>query len=480
MKFFRILNLIFTIVFLSCQAAHSQVVPFNFNYTDFDSTSALRTQLGYMLIGEQQFVGGRINPEIHFGKFGFGIDIPIFFNVGGSQGIRNEEYRQGVGAARLISYVRYGVKKRDRWFFRWGTIDRTNIGFGGLVNNFTNATSFERRKVGLSWDVRPIKVLGFEGLYSDFNGGTNLLSLRPYVRPLAFLEDNALLRSIEVGYNYVSDSDKNFFDFRGDRKDTKIVQSGVSAWMIDGGINLVNKNQFTLSVFTSFGQINKVQALADSVNRYLDSAAVNPTLYPVSTAIGNGYQSGKGFNLGVQARIDAVADALQFDVRLERLWQQEHYLPQFFDANYEIDKDAKLWLLANASEVQGTYGALSALIIKKLRLTGGLQIPDRVTDQTPALVHLSVNANEIMKNVVLQGNYIKGRLGNLADAFKLDDRSLLTARAGYKLSDHIEIGVNYRWTFARVENENGEVRFEPTSLVMPYFGLNFNLGKKKE
>ncbi|MCU0447895.1 MAG: hypothetical protein MUE85_23595 [Microscillaceae bacterium] len=482
MKYFLKMRFQF-FLFLLCNVSFifSTQAQVNYSFADFpDSTNAIRAQFGYLMIGDQQYVGTRINPELTFGKLAFGLDVPIFFNVGGTDGgIRNEEYRQGSGAFRLLSYVRWGVKKRDKVFLRYGTLDRTNVGFGYMVNNYTNAASFERRKVGFSYDVRFLKVLGLEGIYSDFNGSTNLYAIRPYVRPLAFLEDKALLKSIEVGYTYITDSDKNFYNQRGERIDTKIIKDGINAWNIDGGLNIANSNKVNLSAFVSYGQIGKSQSLSDSIGRYTVAARNNPALASVvDTTFLAGYTGGSGMSIGSQIRIDAVADAFQLDIRLERLWQQDHFLPQFFDALYEIDKDSKLWLLANARGVQGTYGSLSALIVKKLRFTGGLQIPDRVTDVTPALVHLNLNANNIIEGLTVQANYIKGRLGNLVDAFKLDDRSLLTARAGYRLTSFLEVGVNYRWTYVRVE-QDGVVSFKPTDYLMPYFGLNFDLNKKK-
>jgi hypothetical protein len=478
--FFKLARASFFLIVFNCLIfqTYAQV---NYSFPDFpDSTNAIKAQFGYLVLGGQQYIGTRINPELTFGKLAFGLDIPIFFNVGGTEaGIRNEEYRQGSGAFRLLSYLRWGVKKRDKVFLRYGTLDRTNVGFGYMVNNYTNAASFERRKVGFAYDLRFLKILGLEGIYSDFNGSTNLYAIRPYVRPLAFLKDNPLLNSIEVGYTYITDSDKNFYNPKGERVDTKIIKDGIKSWSIDGGLNAINTPKVNLSAFVSYGEMGKSQALTDSISRFTLAARTNPALVSSNdTTFLAGYNSSKGLSIGSQIRIDAVADALQLDIRLERLWQQDYFLPQFFDAVYEIDKDAKLWLLANARGVQGTYGSLSALIIKKLRFTGGLQIPDRVTDVTPALIHLNLNANNIIEGLTVQANYIKGRLGNMADAFILDDRSLLTARAGYKLTSYLEVGVNYRWTYVRVE-QDGVVSFKPSDYLMPYFGLNFDLNKKQ-
>ena len=202
-------------------------------------------------------------------------------------------------------------------------------------------------------------------------------------------------------------------------------------------------------------------------------------LISLTGAIADGYGAASGFNLGVQGTFDFIADILKVNFRLERNWQQEHFLPQFFDVTYEINKDAKLWQLANTESTSGTYGVITATIINKVNISGGLQIPDKVTDATPALIQLAFSANELIPKVILQGSYIKGNLGNLADAFKLDDRSQMSARAAYKITKNLVTGIDYRWTFAEVE-ENGALVYKATDYIMPYFGWSFSLFKKRE
>lgn len=466
-------GLLFLLIFWSSISSNFAQVQFG----DFgDTTSNFRMPIGYARIGEENFVGLRLQPELAFGKLGFGIDLPLMFNLEDGS-LRTEEYRNGW--FRLFRYVRYGIKERDPFYIRVGSLDRAYLGYGLLMNNYSNATSFERRKVGLTYDLRIAEIFGIEGTYSDFKDFNNIWAVRPYVRPLG-KTDIPILNTLEIGFGLVTDHDKNTYDAEGDKIDTQYVKDGITGFSADMGVTIINTKMLNLMAYTQYAWLDKNDALNTAVDQLLaDSlAAGNPF---TSGPIADGYDAGGGFNIGVQARVNLILDVLHLSARLERLWYDEHFAPQFFDAIYEIDKDAKIWQLANTASVNGTYGVLTATILNKFNISGGLQIPDNVTEETPALIQLALKADEVIPKVVLQGQYIKGDLANLADALKLDERSLLTARLAYKVKPYLVAGVDYRWTFARVEDSNGDKKFEATSYVMPYVGLNFPLfsGKNK-
>ncbi|MEO1652383.1 MAG: hypothetical protein AAFU64_02460 [Bacteroidota bacterium] len=437
----------------------------------FDSTNVFRLPVGYVRIGDENYVGLRLQPEFRLWKLGVGINIPLFFSVDDGS-FRSEEFTNGSGGFRLIDYIRFGKKEVDKVYLRWGTLRNSYVGFGYLMNNYTNAASFERRKVGLSYDVRFLKYFGIEGVYSDFNGLRNLWVFRPYTRPLQKLPIS-ILKTLEFGITFVSDGDQKAYSSTGDLVDTEFVRDGVRAFALDLGADILKTDFIKMKAYLQYARLGKNQALADSVDRFLISALVEP-----DSPIADGYEAASGFNLGINASMNLIANILQLDVRLERNFTQDHFLPQFFDLNYEIDKDGKLWQLANSKSQSGTYGVLSALIIKKIRIIGGLQVPDQITTESPALVQLGLSLENLIPNLVISGTYVKGELDNLGDAFTLDERSLLNARIAYQVTKRLAAGINYRWTFAEVE-ENGMNVFKATNYIMPYFGLNFPIGRNR-
>lgn len=470
MKQILLIKFILLFIFLGFQNHKTSAQNFGAG-SAFDSTNTFNMPVGYMRIGDENYFGLRIQPELTWGKFGFGLDIPLMFSLDGN-GFRNEEYNNGSGWFRLFSYIRYGRKKADKFYVRVGTLSNTYLGYGLLMNNYTNAASFERRKVGFEFDILYKKVIGLETIYSDFNGFRNIWAIRPYVRPLG-KTDIPILKTLEFGVGLVSDRDKNRFDGEGNRVDTDFAQSGTTGVSVDLGASIVNTKMLNLRGFIQYANLGKNETLSDSVGRYVDALTSAGT--PPTGAIADGYAGGSGFSIGAEARIHLIANLLDLNVRLERLWYNDHFLPQFFDATYEANKDEKLWLLANTSGVSGTYGVINLDVLNKIKVTGGLRIPDDVNDDTPALVHLSLANQDLIPKIILEANYVKGALGNLADAFKLDERSLFTVRVGYKVKKIFVVGMDYRWTFAKVEQDNGETKYEPVNSVMPYVGLSIPL-----
>ncbi|RLD76765.1 MAG: hypothetical protein DRJ10_13055, partial [Bacteroidetes bacterium] len=85
---------------------------FDFASGGLDKESVLGAFLGYSKIGDESFVGMRIRPDLNFGKFGIGLNIPIMFSTE-DWSFRKDEFQDGVGWLRIIDYIRYGVKKKD-------------------------------------------------------------------------------------------------------------------------------------------------------------------------------------------------------------------------------------------------------------------------------------------------------------------------------------------------------------------------------
>jgi hypothetical protein len=119
-------------------------------------------------IDGQYFAGLVLSPEFSLGKVGLGLNIPVLYGFD-DRSIRTEIFEDGVGVARLIRYLRLGNQKQDPIYFRIGELSSAMIGYGGLINNYTNTTSFEKRKLGIHYDLNFRGLVSIEGLYSDFN-----------------------------------------------------------------------------------------------------------------------------------------------------------------------------------------------------------------------------------------------------------------------------------------------------------------------
>ncbi|MEM7297324.1 MAG: hypothetical protein AAF391_03560 [Bacteroidota bacterium] len=408
----------------------------------------------YTTIGDEGFVGMVLSPEFNIGKVGVGLNVPILYGLD-SKSIRTEIFKDGVGVARLIRYIRYGVQKQDPVYVKVGQLQGTMIGFGGLVNNYTNSTSYEKRKVGLHYDINYKGFAGIEGMYSDFNPESqNLLVFRPYVRPLAFT-NIPVAKTLEFGITFLSDKDQTSIP-TSDSTSTSyaFTSDGVKAFGIDMGITVVKVPFIQIDVFGNYSSLN----------------IKNDSLQLAAQAVlgDDSFKTGSGISFGANFRLHFIADVFSTDIRIERLRYTDHYLPQFFDANYEISKDARIFSLVGIEKKSGIYGSLTGHVLQKVKLGGSLLIPDDISETAPAVVQVNADMTRLANKFSVHGSYIKGNLTDLGDAFKFDERSLAKLRFIYHMNKFLATGVDYYWAFTPV----GDGSYQATKYVMPYFGVS--------
>ncbi|MBC6411017.1 MAG: hypothetical protein GDA42_11290 [Ekhidna sp.] len=410
----------------------------------------------YTTIGDETFVGMVLSPEFAVGKVGVGLNVPLLYGSD-SQTVRTEIFKGGVGPVRLIRSIRYGTQKREPAYVKVGQLDGTMIGFGGLVNNYSNTVSFEQRKVGLHFDVNYKGYAGLEGMYSDFDFvSQNLLVIRPYVRPMAFT-DIPVVSTLEFGATVVSDKDQTSSP-ASDATNISytFTDQGVNAFGLDVGMTVLRKSFIQIDLFANYSNLSVAN---DSLQR------------AATVLIGdNNFSTGSGLSFGANFRLHFIADVFITDIRLERMSYKDHYLPQFFDVVYETDKDAKIFGLITAGKKNGIYGSLTGHVLQKVQLGGSLMIPDDVSETSPAVVRIHADMERFADKFSFHGSYVKGNLADLGDVFKLDERSLAKLRFIYHINKFLAAGVDYYYAFTRVEGESYEV----TKTVMPYFGVSID------
>ncbi|RJE74828.1 hypothetical protein [Reichenbachiella sp. MSK19-1] len=422
--------------------------------------SAINGGFTYTVIDGKSYAGLVLAPELSLGKVGVGLDIPILYGID-DQSIRTEMYEDGVGALRLLSYVRYGQQKVDPVYVKVGSLPGTMIGYGGLVNNYSNSISYEKRKIGLHYDINVKGLAGIEGMYSDFDPSSfNLFAVRPYVRPLSWTFV-PIVRSLEIGATYLSDHDQTHLLGTGDTNATyAFTKDGISAFNVDAGLTLLRVPFIQIDLFANYSKLNvSTPALLDSIDAQQAAGEL--------TMPSDEFTDGSGISAGFNFRFHFIADLLSTDLRIERLSYSDYYLPQFFDTSYEIDKDGKLLSLASVEKMQGIYGSITGHILQKVNIGGSLLLPDHIGEAAPAVVTLTADVDRLFDKVSIHAKYFKGGLTELNDAFTLDERSLAKVRFVYHLNRFIVAGVDYFYTFTPTENG-----YETTQYISPYFGLS--------
>ncbi len=423
--------------------------------------SQVNAGLTFTQIDGQNFVGLVLNPEFSIGKVGVGLNVPILYGLD-DQKVRTDIFEDGVGPARLITYLRYGVQKRDPIYFRIGQLDGISIGFGGLVNNYTNSTSLEKRKLGLHLDFNWRGLGGVEAMYSDFDPASqNLLVIRPYVRPLA-TTGIPFVNTFEVGATFVSDKDQTAIP-ASDSTSTSYLytRNGISAFGIDAGLTVWKIPFIQVDAFFTYSSLNVGKGgLEDSL------ASITPILN--AATLEDGYDQGSGWSYGMNFRLNFIADLFHTDIRIERLSYQEHFIPQFFDFNYELNKDGRIFSTLTAEKKAGIYGSLTGHILQKVRLGGSLLIPDNVSEEAPAVIQLNATVDRLANKFSIHALYLKGGLADLSDAFKLDERSIAKVRFAYHMNNWLVVGTDYYWAFT--PTADGSI--EATEYVSPYIGVS--------
>ena len=425
--------------------------------------NSINAGVGFTNISGQYHVGLTLSPEFNFGKVGFGLHVPLLYGLDDKK-IRTEIFKGGVGPLRLIRYVRYGTQKRDPYYFRLGELDQVMMGFGSLVNNYTNSSSYEKRKFGLHYDLNYRGIVGLEGMYSDFDARSlNLFAIRPYVRPLA-TTGIPVVSTLEIGTTFIKDKDQTKIPTSDSTSTTyTFTEPGIGAFGIDAGITVVNVPFIQIDLFGGYSKLNvSSQVLRDTVTTFA-------ALLGAADVLTDGFNNGSGISAGVNFRFHFIANVLDVDMRIERLSYKDHYLPQFFDTSYELNKDLRILNLGSAEKQGGIYGSLTGHIIQKVKLGGSLMIPDDISATSPAFVRLHADLERVGDKISLHGSYVKGNLATLKDAFKLDENSLAKVRFIYHMNKYVMAGVDYYWAFAL--DENGA--YKATSFVSPYFGVSF-------
>jgi len=437
-------------------------------------TNSLGAYFGYTNIGGESVIGFRLQPDLQIGKLGLGLDIPVQFSITDKK-FRTEEFKDGVGLLRMIRFLSWGTKKQDDYYFKVGDLTGSFLGYGMLINNYSNSISVDKRKIGIDLDFCFGKMWGIEVLYSDVNvKSLNMLGIRPYIRPLG-LTGIPIIKTFDIGVQYVTDRDRTGSMLAGDASsnhNTFIGASGVNAEAIDMGVTLLNMPMVRLQAFTSAARLernksaNLTKALQDSVNGHASAQYIMD--------VQNYEKDGAGYGLsaGLDFKFKFLGNVLRLDARAERLWYTDNFIPHFFDVSYEMNKDARIMEAVTSKAQKGYYAELGLMVLSKIMVSGGLLMPDDMGPNNPALLRLVLDGSQISKAIVLEGEYVKGGLTSFNDVITLDERSLVSVRAAYKLLNMFCVGVDYNWTWVNVGG-----KFKPSSYFAPYVGVKLAFNK---
>ncbi|GAB4295887.1 MAG: hypothetical protein Kow0098_18640 [Ignavibacteriaceae bacterium] len=422
------------IICLFIIVAGSVTAQFN-NYPKPDE-GYLTGGIGMVWIDGQPHYRLSFRPELSMANFGVGLDLNLDFDSEGN--LRDENFNETSDYLSLIRYVRYGYKN-DPVFIKLGALDYYTIGHGTIMYLYNNSPSFDSRKIGLALDL-DFGTAGFESVYSSF-AESGVFGLRGFVRPLQFTEARSIpvIGGVEIGATYATDFHEN----------AGRVYSPAPADF--GSINIIGIDIGFPLLSTPFTGIT----LYFDYNKIID--------------FGSGIASGVVTNFNGLGLVNLSA-------KLERRFNNDKYIPSYFNSLYEIERyqqisdlifTSKATELNNAvNQSDGFYGELLVDVVGIFQVLGSYQ---RLDDfPTSGILHLGTEIAPEEAPVVLRANYDKINIKDESDVFKLDDRSFLMFELGYKPVEYLLVSLVYNWTFTPFRNSDDEIiGYEPQKRIEP-------------
>jgi len=434
-------------------------------------TEGVGGNFNFTNIGDQFLLGARLKPELSFGKLGFGLDIPIMFDLNSGK-IRIDEFTDGVGFLRVIKYVRWGVKKHDNVYFRIGELRDAQLGFGILLADYNNSISFEKRKMGFEFDLVFKDKFGLEMMYTDFNlKSFSMLALRPYYKPLGGTAI-PILKTFEIGVGFVTDYDKSTLTQNDSvtYRSNYFLDKGINSFSADMGLYIFNWNFLRWSFYAQAAYIPKIKS--DTLQSYITS---------INQIHTNEYTSGYGSAVGTDFKFKFIGNLLKVNFRAERFWNSDYFISRLYNFSYELNKDNRILGLINSHHESGMYFKLGASVLDKVIFHTNILFEDVIDETHPAEMFVGLDLSNCFKNITFYTSMHQAHVTNFADIFEFSDETMFETLLAWTfftvpvVNLQFTAGVDFKWTYAFLATGN----FEATHYLSPFFSINLPLAKKE-
>jgi len=397
------------------------------------SSGSVKPTFGLRLgIGVQTFnePGGPItyqslslSPDLAFGKFGIGLAVTLnyrFAGTGSSFEVRLADWwpqapdlvtLQTVAAIYLpkVAYLRWGVKG-DPLFVKLGSIDDATLGNGFIVGDYANTLFLPGdRHFGLNFDIDG-SLFGFPYVGLETMAGNlaqfDVIGGRLYVRPLVGTKI-PILKNLEFGGTVAADRKPDLYNATDETPSPDVAFGGDVRLPV-----IFIKNVFSL---VTFGDV-------------------------ASTPRGARERAWGGM-IGLGGKLISF---LTYGAQLRVLG--EHFIPVYFDATYDLLRDAKHDLARGAGGFSdASMGWLASLgtaffddkIVFKVSLDAPFAAPiedpkdPRVIVTNPHLRGTLTIANGIIPGISLDASYDKKGITEWKDL--IDPlNAAIQARLNYK------------------------------------------------
>jgi len=464
--------------------------------------------LGSVTIDNKIYNQIALRPEFAFGKLGVALDIAIYMDDQGN--IRKNEWDEVLDYFDKIYYVRW-AQPGDPFFAKLGALDNVSLGYGILMNGYSNTTEYPQvRKVGVHTGMQ-FKRLGWEFFTANAKEitGPGLMAGRVTFRPLPKLPlvfGGTVVTDV-FPYKGLPDADEDevpdaldIFPDKDDNKSLKslsslslsdrqlIRDSGVefpSDYLIDNGITKLSEYDRLLNGAVSVDVgMPVLNSKLFNIEVYGQAASFIP-VEDSALVYSNGQYDRVDFTPGFGFAVPGVRTNMFkiVNLTLEYRYAGKNFLFNYWDRAYDYERVqirdnqifTKQQMRLMQDQMQGIFGAFDVNVLNYVILGSYYQ-------------HMFSAGNEI-KSFMATASLPKGKIPKLASAtafyqrnnddnpFDFENPSENTI-LGYKVGFELGGGAVIYYVFQRTYRDfdgNGKIdpKTESVSLTTIETGFSF-------
>ncbi|MAV63905.1 MAG: hypothetical protein CMG00_01800 [Candidatus Marinimicrobia bacterium] len=432
-----------------------------------------------------------MRPEYNFGKIGLGLDLYFYIDDEGGFYEKSWDFSDGKAFETLLDkiyYLSYN-KRGDDFYFRLGGVSGFTLGYGIIVNNYSNMTEYPNiRRLGMDMQLNFGKGIKSQILISDFKRVPGLI---------AFRTEFPLFPRINIGVFAATDLDmtKGLMDADDDGYPDYFDDSPNDENSYDDAIDAYNQNSDQWNITCqSFDNDGIVGLSSDELNLCLSSHSwdVNSFIPGQTLPEDNISSIGLDFSLKITRKIDIymqfaqmIGDKIQdgayeenlgwgavpfglsysigpqkfkFTTKVESRINSRHFMYNFWDQAYDLNRAeiisddlvlTKRHKLAQFGELKGVYFSSSLAMLNLLGFDVSYQhMVGETWDSTISsfsdeqenksfLASLKLNTSRIPKLKIAEIYYQRN---NDRDPFDFDNPSTNTIH-GYNVGMELSNGV---------------------------------------
>jgi len=453
-----------------------------------------------------------LRPEINIWKVGIGLDLVLYVDNEGN--MRNEEWDIENDPGLLLDkilYVRYG-RVTDPVWIKYGSIEGKTMGYGGLMNSYSNMMEFPTvRRVGINtgFNIGPVGGELFLSNIKDMSRGGTIAGFR-----MAYTVSDDI--PLTIGVNYITDAnmfsglkDKDsdsypdiFDDFPDDS--TLWNDTDGDGWPDPGhgdsvldslididadGDNIIdaNENEDEIDLKATPFSLKNNKAITNALSfdigyPILDSDLMTLKVYSEYNQLNfPGFitsdstfkrpeRSGSGITLpGLRSTLFGI-----LNLSLEYRMISGSYVPQFFDQAYDLNrvvtstvegetfvrtKDMVVFeSYADSSKSNGLFGSAGLNLFDLVNFTASYANMKADTTELKSFnAYLNLNTDNIPKISSAMAYYQRNNDDDPFDYENPTENTIMGYRVGYELSK----GVSLIWDFRQFYRDDGTGKMEP-------------------